>query len=64
MAALGLGDGMADAQLGDGDGDDAVSAWRRKRVDPGRVRIPAGTSKPFYIVNNHRRIFRKTACDI
>jgi hypothetical protein len=29
----------------------------------GRVRVPAGT-KAFYIVNNHRRILRKTACDI
>jgi hypothetical protein len=57
-----LGDGGA--QLGDRDGDGAVSAWRCKRVGPGRVMVPTGTSKPFYIVNNHKRILRKTACDI
>jgi hypothetical protein len=73
-AALGLGDGVADAQLEDGDGDGgawargrrgAISAWRRnKRVGPGRVRVSAGTSETFYIVDNHRRFFRKTACNI
>jgi hypothetical protein len=72
--ALGLGDGVADAQLGDGDGDDgawargrrgAVSAWRRnKRFDHGTVRVPAGTSETFYIVDNHGWFFRKTACNI
>ena len=72
--ALGLGDGVAGAQLGDRDGDGgtwargwcgAVSAWRRnKRFGHGRVRVPAGTSETFYIVDNHRRFFRKTACDI
>jgi hypothetical protein len=65
---------VAGAQLIDGDGDGgawawgrrgAVSAWRRnKRFGHGRVRVPAGTSETFYIVDKHRRFFRKTACDI
>jgi hypothetical protein len=73
-AQLGDGDGDGGAwaqrrrggrsQLGDGDGDGgAVSAWRRVELWE-RVRVPAGTTEPFILYTHHRRIFRKTACDI
>jgi hypothetical protein len=84
MAALGSGDGVTGAQLGDGDGDggawarrrrggrsqlgdgddEAVSAWRHAMSGSRRVRVPAGTTEPFILYTHHRRIFRKTACDI
>jgi hypothetical protein len=54
---------VAGAQLRDGDGDEA-QYQPGGMSGSGRVRVPAGTSEPFYIVNNHRRVFRKTACDI
>jgi hypothetical protein len=84
-AALGSGDSVTGAQLGDGDGDggawarrrrgersqlgdgdgddDAVSAWRRVGLRE-RVRVPAGTTEPFILYTHHKRIFRKSACDV
>jgi hypothetical protein len=62
-AALGSGDGVTGAQLGDGDGDGVAGAHSSEtgmgtvaQYQPGgmsgsgRVRVPARTSKPFYIV--------------
>jgi hypothetical protein len=64
-AALGSGDGVTGAQLGDGDGDgDGVAGAHSSETGmgtvaqyqpggmsgSGRVRVPARTSKPFYIV--------------
>jgi hypothetical protein len=67
-AALGLRDGSAlDARARgrrrSGSGTGTAAAWRRNvSARAGRVRVHAD-QQAFYIVNNHRRIFRKTACD-
>jgi hypothetical protein len=68
MAALGSGSGTTGLGLGDGvagahsseTGTGTAAQYQPSSVSgSGRVRVPAGTSEPFYIVNNHRRIFRK-----
>jgi hypothetical protein len=68
--ALGLKDGGAlgarargERRSGSGTGTGTTAAWRRNvSARAGRVRVHAD-QQAFYIVNNHRRIFRKTACD-
>jgi hypothetical protein len=69
-AALGLRDGGAlgarargRRRSGSGTGTGTAAAWRcNMSARAGRVRVHAD-QRAFYIVNNHRRIFRKTACD-
>jgi hypothetical protein len=60
-AALGLRDGGALGARARGRGQ-RQPGGATVSARAGRVRVPTD-QQAFYIVNNHRRIFRKTACD-
>jgi hypothetical protein len=55
--------GSGTTALGSGTETGTAAAWRRNvSARAGRIRVHAD-QQAFYIVNNHMRIFRKTACD-